>query len=53
MAPSVVAVARDLDLGPVDTTLPRTPADPARLASLARRWRLESPVDRLRSVLEG
>ncbi|HEX2074891.1 MAG TPA: 5'-3' exonuclease [Geodermatophilus sp.] len=50
-APVVVAVARDIDLPPVDGTLPRRPADPAALAGLAAAHGLESPVKRLGAAL--
>ena len=53
VAPQVVAVARDLDLGAPDTTLPRPPRDLARLAELGVRWGIESPVQRLTAVLGG
>jgi len=51
VAPQVVAVARDIDLGSPDTALPRTPADPDALVDLAARWNLESPVARLVSTI--
>jgi 5'-3' exonuclease len=51
VAPSVVAVARDLDLGDPDLTLPRTPADPDTLMKLADRWGLTSPIARLVETL--
>ena len=51
VAPTVVAVARDLDLGGPDTTLPRTPADPDRVLALSRRHGLESPAQRLVEAL--
>jgi 5'-3' exonuclease len=51
VAPAVVAVARDLDLGTPDLTLPRTPADPDRLVELAARWGLDSPAARLVNAL--
>ena len=51
MAPTVVAVARDLELGTPDATLPTAPKDPEALAALAERWGLSSPVKRLTSVL--
>ena len=35
VAPTVVAVARDIDLGSPDTTLPSTPADPEMVAQMA------------------
>ena len=47
VAPEVVAVARDLPLEVHDTTLPRVPADPERVAALAAQWNLESPLARL------
>jgi 5'-3' exonuclease len=51
VAPTVVAVARDLDLGNPDLRLPRTPADPASLTALAERWGLSSPIARLVETL--
>jgi len=51
VAPQVVAVARDIDLPEFDATLPREPRDPVRLAELAQRYNLESPVARLRATL--
>jgi 5'-3' exonuclease len=51
VAPSVVAVARDLDLGHPDLTLHRTPHDPEALISLSDRWNLESPIARLVDAL--
>jgi len=51
VAPTVVAVARDVDLGSPDSTLPGVPRDPEALAALAERWGLSSPVQRLSSVL--
>jgi 5'-3' exonuclease len=50
-APSVVAVARDLDLGDPELTLPRTPVDADRLVELCRRWGLDSPTARLVETL--
>jgi 5'-3' exonuclease len=47
VAPAVVAVARTIDLGSPDLTLPVTPVDPSTLTSLAQQWGLESPVARL------
>ncbi len=47
VAPEVVAVARGLDLGSPDLTLPRTPADPERVAALSDQWGLDSPLARL------
>jgi 5'-3' exonuclease len=51
VAPTVVAVARDIDLGTPDSRLPDVPRDPEALAALAERWGLSSPVQRLTSVL--
>ncbi|WP_246371361.1 5'-3' exonuclease [Nocardioides pelophilus] len=54
VAPTVVAVARDLDLPRGDAlALPAAPADPEGLAALAERWSLGSPVERLVGVLEN
>jgi 5'-3' exonuclease len=51
VAPTVVAVARHIDLGSPDLTLPRTPVDPDRLIALAERWNLETPIARLVQTL--
>jgi 5'-3' exonuclease len=51
VAPTVVAVARDIDLDRADLSLPRTPRDPERLLELARRYNLEGPVQRLVEAL--
>ncbi|WGX94275.1 5'-3' exonuclease [Nocardioides sp. L-11A] len=51
VAPTVVAVARDIDLPREHLVLPRTPADPDGLAALVERWSLSSPVERLTGVL--
>ena len=51
VAPAVVAVARDIDLGSPDTRLPREPRDLAGVAELGHRFGLESPVQRLTEVL--
>ncbi len=53
VAPTVVAVARDIDLGVPDLTLPPTPRDPEVLTVLAERWGLESPIARLVSTITG
>src|SRR3954447_21355413 len=50
-APVVVAVARTIDLPPVEGTLPAPPADPAALASLAAAHGLESSLRRLGAAL--
>ncbi len=51
VAPQVVAVARDIDLGPLDATLPRQPADPELVAALAEEFNLSGPVERLTKTL--
>ena len=51
VAPRVVGVARDLDLGRTDLTLPRTPRDGDTLVALAERWGLNGPVTRLVEAL--
>ncbi len=53
VAPAVVRVACDLDLGDPDLTLPRTPADPEALVALSTRWGLDSPTTRLVETLTG
>ena len=51
VAPTVVAVARDIDLGKPDLTLPLTPDDPDALVRLSEQWNLESPIARLVETL--
>ena len=51
VAPQVVAVTRDLDLGSPDLTLPLTPVDPEGLTRLSERWGLDSPAARLVETL--
>ena len=51
VAPKVVAVACDIDLGDPDLTLPLTPRDPERLVALSDRWGLDSPTARLVETL--
>jgi 5'-3' exonuclease len=53
VAPAVVAVARDIDLGGRDLMLPPTPVDPDALTSLASRWGLDSPIARLVTTITG
>jgi 5'-3' exonuclease len=53
VAPTVVAVARHIDLPAYDATLPSEPRDPDRLDELTERYNLDSPVKRLRAVLAG
>jgi 5'-3' exonuclease len=50
-APVVVAVACDLDLPPVEGTLPRSPADPEKLAALAAQHGFASALGRLGAAL--
>ena len=53
VAPTVVAVARDIDLGTPDTTLAERAAATRRPSRvLAERWGLSSPVERLTGVLK-
>ncbi|HWJ66779.1 MAG TPA: 5'-3' exonuclease [Nocardioides sp.] len=51
VAPTVVAVARDLDLRRDHLALPSAPAQPDDIAALTERWGLTSPVERLTGVL--
>ncbi len=51
VAPEVVAVAREIDLGSPDLTLPLTPVDPAGLTRLSEQWGLDSPAARLVETL--
>ncbi len=53
VAPKVVAVVRDLDLGHPELTLPRTPADPDAVVALDSRWALGSSAVRLVQALQG
>lgn len=53
VAPTVVAVVRDLDLGDHDATLPRTPRDHEALMALDQRWGLGSSAVRLVEALQG
>ncbi|GAB2862808.1 5'-3' exonuclease [Nocardioides pacificus] len=53
VAPKVVAVVRDLELGSPDLTLPRTPRDPERVLALDERWGLGSSAVRLVEALQG
>jgi 5'-3' exonuclease len=50
-APVVVTVACDIDLPPVEGTLPRSPADPQELGGLAARHGLGSALRRLGAAL--
>jgi 5'-3' exonuclease len=51
VAPKVVAVARDLPIDRTGTALPRTPANPDRVAELAERFNLAGPATRLVNAL--
>lgn len=53
VAPTVVAVAREIDLGGFDATLPRGPQNPARLAEVAEHWGVAGPVTRVLAALAG
>jgi 5'-3' exonuclease len=53
VAPRVVAVRRDLDLGAPDLTRPRTPADHDTVLALDERWGLGSSAVRLVEALSG
>jgi 5'-3' exonuclease len=51
VAPTVVAVARDIDLDRTGLERPVTPRDPELVASLAERYNLEGPATRLVEAL--
>ena len=51
VAPTVVAVARDLPVDRDGTALPQTPAHPDRVAELAERFNLAGPAARLTEAL--
>ena len=53
VAPTVVAVARDIDLGDPDLALPSAPSDPDAVAELTERWGLSTSATRLARVLAG
>jgi len=53
VAPRVVAVRRDLNLGGHDLTRPRTPADHDAVVALDARWGLGSSAVRLVEALSG
>jgi 5'-3' exonuclease len=52
VAPRVVAVVRDLDLGGAALSLPRTPVHPDRVVELDARWGLGSSAVRLVEALQ-
>ena len=51
VAPRVVRVVCDLDLGSPDLRLPDSPRSPDRVVKLAERWGLDSPATRLTQAL--
>jgi 5'-3' exonuclease len=51
VAPQVVRVAREIDLGSPDLRLPATPRDPGALVALADRWGLGGSATRLVETL--
>ena len=51
VAPDVVRVVRDLDLGDPDLRLPHSPRSPDDVLALAERWGLDSPAVRLTEAL--
>ena len=53
VAPAVVAVRRDLDLGGPDLTRPRTPIAPDAVVALDQQWALGSSAVRLVEALSG
>jgi 5'-3' exonuclease len=53
VAPTVVAVARHIDLASYDATLPSAPRDPALLGALSERYGLGTAPGRLTAVLAG
>lgn len=53
VAPEVVAVRRDLDLGSPELALPSTPSDPEAVTALAQRWGVVSSATRLLDTLRS
>jgi 5'-3' exonuclease len=51
VAPTVVEVARDIDLGSPDLRIPRTPKNPDSLVKLSEQWGLGGSVTRLVDTL--
>jgi 5'-3' exonuclease len=51
VAPTVVRVARDVALPPLDTTLPTAPKEPDKLIELAQTWGVAGAVRRLVDAL--
>jgi 5'-3' exonuclease len=52
-ARTVVAVATDVPIGPIDATLPSEPRDPEALDELSERWGLSSSVERVLAALRA
>lgn len=53
VARAVVCVATDLKVPKHDPTLPAKPKQPKKVAALAERWGIESPVERMTAALEA
>jgi 5'-3' exonuclease len=53
VAPTVVAVARDIDLDRSNILLPAHPRDPDQVVALSEQWNLEGPAARLVTALSG
>jgi 5'-3' exonuclease len=53
VAPRVVRVVRDLDLGSPDLALPHAPADPDALVALTERWGLGGSLTRVLEALSS
>jgi 5'-3' exonuclease len=54
VAPRVVAVARDLDLGDVDLSIPKpAPADPDAYEALVEQWGLGGSANRVVDAING
>jgi 5'-3' exonuclease len=53
VAPRVVGVVRDIDVGSPDLRLPDTPVDQGAAAALTERWGLGSSAERLTAALAG
>ena len=51
VAPRVVAVTRDIDLGEIESALPREPLDPEMVTALSAEFGLDSAVQRLLETL--
>jgi 5'-3' exonuclease len=49
----VVLVATDVPIAPLDTTLPKAPADAERLVALAGRWNLPGATKRIVDAMAG